>query len=562
MEHIFYKKEVKSIDVENISTLRPKSLLEAFERIVELARRSKLSNEFFSDASVCIKYASRKLKLSPTQTVFLAIFVDLSDDRGTRLQEISSFVDCNMTKILRLSTEIDGLVEKYYLRASHSRGRLSYRVPNDVLESLKKGQPYTHNVEPITDLLSFFERFYAMMEELNNCEITHEALLLKTKDNLSEIKDSHFASSLSSFNLSDEDLLLFIYMAHLYVENNDDRIVFRDLRCLYDDGRIPNKLKNELSSQKSQLFDCELIQYVNDDGMARPDCFKLSDYAKTDLLSELSLSPKAKTSRDLIKSDSFPEKKLFYNPDEQKQIVRLSTLLSPDRFTDVQNRMLKSGMRPGFCCLFYGAPGTGKTETVYQISRLTGRDILRVDVDKIKSKWVGESEQNIKKAFDTYRKMCKNSPLAPILLFNEADGLLGVRMQGAQQSADKMNNSMQNIILQEMESLEGIMIATTNLTINLDKAFERRFLYKIQFNKPTIEARSSIWQSMMPNLSADDALSLASQFDFSGGEIENITRKYTVDSILDGTDNIDLSEIIELCKNERISKSSKAKVGF
>ena len=104
---------------------------------------------------------------------------------------------------------------------------------------------------------------------------------------------------------------------------------------------------------------------------------------------------------------------------------------------------------------------------------------MRVDVDKIKSCWVGESEKNIKKLFDSYRAKCNNAELAPILLFNEADAVLGIRMEGAQTAVNKMENSIQNIILQEMETLEGIMIATTNLTSNLDKAFERRFLYKI-----------------------------------------------------------------------------------
>lgn len=127
---------------------------------------------------------------------------------------------------------------------------------------------------------------------------------------------------------------------------------------------------------------------------------------------------------------------------------------------------------------------------------------------------------------------------------------------------DKMENSIQNIILQEMEALDGIMIATTNLTTNLDKAFERRFLYKIQFNRPTVEARAAIWQAMMPSLTENDARTLASQFDLSGGEIENIIRKYTVEVILSGQDFIDLSAIIELCRNERISNSTRVKIGF
>lgn len=187
---------------------------------------------------------------------------------------------------------------------------------------------------------------------------------------------------------------------------------------------------------------------------------------------------------------------------------------------------------------------------------------MRVDVNKIKSCWVGESEKNIKAAFDRYRNICKNSPLAPILLFNEADAILGIRMEGVSNAVDKMENSIQNIILQEMESIEGIMIATTNLTTNLDKAFERRFLYKIRFDKPTAEARAQIWQSMLHDLTDKDARKLASDFDLSGGEIENIARRHTVNTILSGSDLIDIDAIAESCRRERINSPSRHVVGF
>ena len=135
-------------------------------------------------------------------------------------------------------------------------------------------------------------------------------------------------------------------------------------------------------------------------------------------------------------------------------------------------------------------------------------------------------------------------------------------MVGVANAADKMENSLQNIILQEMETLEGIMIATTNLTTNLDKAFERRFLYKIRFDKPSVEARTKIWLTMLQGLSEKDAKTLADQFDLSGGEIENIVRKHSVNAILSGKDAIDIKEIISACQRERISHDHRRKIGF
>ena len=134
---------------------------------------------------------------------------------------------------------------------------------------------------------------------------------------------------------------------------------------------------------------------------------------------------------------------------------------------------------------------------------------------------------------------------------------------GNNPSIDKTENAIQNILLEAMENLDGIMIATTNLTCNLDSAFDRRFLYKIEFHQPSIEAKTNIWKTFLPELTVSDATTLARSFDFSGGQIENIARKALVDHLLFGrTPNLDC--IIELCSNERISGRSldRKPIGF
>ena len=150
-----------------------------------------------------------------------------------------------------------------------------------------------------------------------------------------------------------------------------------------------------------------------------------------------------------------------------------------------------------------------------------------------------------------------------VILFNEADAIIGIRKQGAQNAVDKMENSIQNIILQEMETLDGIMIATTNLTQNLDSAFERRFLYKIKFEKPVATVRQRLWQSMMPTLSDADAHTLATGYDFSGGQIENISRKATINAILHGEESNSLSQLTTYCNAERLEgPGSSRRIGF
>ena len=544
------------------SKRRPKNLLDAFENIVDLARDSELGPDFFKAARPAIKFVSKKLSITDIQSVLLAVFIDRSEDSRIRASEIARFLGIGTIRMLKYIYEIEGLVEKQYIKGSNRREDRTYRVPPQVLKAMRFNEPFVYTVEPVKDTQDFFDRFNSLAKEKDRDETEYEVLQEKTIEMLRDIKDTVFARSLARFNLDEADLILFIFMAHLYVQNNDDNIRFGDIEDLYDDDEIPLYVRRELRSHEHNLFELGLIENVNEDGIARSDAFKLTDKAKEEILGELALQNVGKSEKDLLKHDTLAKKKLIYNPQEEKQVKELSSILTEERFGEVQSRLKESGMRQGFCCLFYGSPGTGKTETVYQLAKQTGRNIMQVDVDKIKSCWVGESEKNIKALFDRYRNICKNAEKAPILLFNEADAVLGTRMEGASRAVDKMENSIQNIILQEMEKLEGIMIATTNLTSNLDKAFERRFLYKIKFERPSLEARTEIWLTMMKGLKKKEAKQIASKFDLSGGEIENVVRRQTVQYILDGNDKIDMGRLEESCRIERLTESKHTRIGF
>ena len=113
----------------------------------------------------------------------------------------------------------------------------------------------------------------------------------------------------------------------------------------------------------------------------------------------------------------------------------------------------------------------------------------------------------------------------PILLFNECDAFFSKRKDVNSSNTAQVENSIQNIILEEMENLNGILIATTNLVDNLDPAFERRFLFKIHFENPSVEAKKAIWRYKLPWLTPDKASQLAESYNLSGGEIDNIVRK-------------------------------------
>ena len=238
----------------------------------------------------------------------------------------------------------------------------------------------------------------------------------------------------------------------------------------------------------------------------------------------------------------------------------LEESLSQKNLVAMQKRLEAKGLPKGVAVLLYGAPGTGKTETVYQLAKRTNRKILHVDISESKSMWFGESEKIIKRIFTNYRKLCKNAERhkenTPILLFNEADALISKRRDVTSGNCAQTENAMQNILLEEIEKLDGIIFATTNLCENMDKAFERRFLFKVEYEKPSLDARKKIWGTKLPELEDKDLEKLADRFDFSGGEIDNIVRKCEMTEIIKGK-LPSFTEITELCENERLEKEER-----
>ena len=177
--------------------------------------------------------------------------------------------------------------------------------------------------------------------------------------------------------------------------------------------------------------------------------------------------------------------------------------------------------------IFYGAAGTGKTMTAMSLAKTLKKPILSFDCSKILSMYVGESEKNVRRIFDDFKELSKKAKVEPILLLNEADQFLSSRSEGAGSSTDKMHNQMQNIFLEQIERFDGILIATTNLLDNIDKAFSRRFNYKIEFKKPGKKQRLRLWQFMLPenaNYAEDFDMHELSRHELTGGQINLIIK--------------------------------------
>ena len=408
----------------------------------------------------------------------------------------------------------------------------------------------------------FLDKFYEFTHAYYNDRLTYALMCDEIKLLFEENEELKYVRDLRKLGLDFKDEIILTHFCRHLVIHNDDVLEADNLVYLLNNEHDKRTLVENLQKGIHTLQKKKLIEYSFEDGFEDKDHYCLTDIARKKLLKDFKLKTKIKTTSDIISSKDIVEKSLFYDGTTICQVKELEGLLNEGNFKNIRSRMKAQKMRCGFACVFYGSPGTGKTETVLQLARMTGRDIMQVNISEVKSMWVGESEKNIKAIFDRYRTQAQHAKITPILLFNEADAVIGKRREGAESAVDKMENSIQNIILQEMETLDGIMIATTNLEQNMDKAFERRFLYKVKFNKPSLETRSSIWRTMIPALSEDESNALASKYDFSGGQIENIARHYAINTVLHGDDENRLDSLFAYCDGEKFEKKECRKIGF
>lgn len=224
---------------------------------------------------------------------------------------------------------------------------------------------------------------------------------------------------------------------------------------------------------------------------------------------------------------------------------------------------------PGFLLLFYGMSGTGKTFAAGSIGNFLGRKLLVTDMSKIKSKWVGESEQNVSRLFTLFDKIVSNNDNPPVLLLNEADQFLSKRISDISNHASAMHNTMQNLFLEALERIRGIVIATTNNITNLDPAFSRRFHIKVEFPMPGRTERLKLWQLFLPNsIPGSDKIdidALSKQYEFTGGQINMIVRNSaTVAASRSQNQRLMQSDIIKYCELEQHNKFDKSnnRIGF
>ena len=550
-------------------------LLECIEKIYEAAHSSKLKDFPHDSITPYTKDLAKYLGSTERQAFWFAIMFSISlSHTEIDLESIATYLRCSILTVFKYINLFDELVKLKVLKKSKSDRRrrrapermdnIRFYVPTNIIKSISDGETQLpKSKKSDMTVYEFLDCYANLLHERDNELLNYEEFIEASRELITDNKHLSMLKQLKGFKLDSTNLCLLLYVCTVFTDYSEGDLIYF-LKTFFPETQDQMAVRREFLNGKNKLQVLKLVDTLSDN--FRSDrTIALSEYAKDLLFGEdkdLFVTQEERKSDIILSSDIIP-KKLFFNKKEQESLEFVSDLLKPDNFQSVCSRMKDMGLRTGFTILLHGPPGTGKTESCLQLAA-GGRSIYKVEIAETKSKWFGESERLIKGLFERYARLVQKHDIAPIMLLNECDGILGKRQLGSHSSVSQTENAIQNLFLENIEQLNdgSILIATTNLTENLDAAFERRFLYKIELKKPDKDTRCLIWKDKIPRLTDLEYQALADSYELSGGQIENISRKYLLKQILSGV-NLNLSQLMELCQEEFLGKTGeRRRIGF
>lgn len=546
-------------------------IIKSIKEFDQLLKDDNTNFEYLTLNSIsAINNVAEYLNVSYNEAIFFSvIFTQGLNSSPCNLNEISKKLRIDIYELMDYLQIIKKLSDqklvkyKKNIRNENIVYSTSYSIPPRIFNAIIKNIPCPKdNIEDLKSNIDVIHYFAKQVDAIDNEELELSELESDYKNMLLENEKFEIIKFVSDQGLKFTETFLLLYTISKCLEGSDsvDFNSFENAMFHCKQSRV--KFTQSMALAENNLTKNHIVEFRP--GMFMND-FEVALTSKTiSWLKSINiiLGTKSTNFWDVVEPEKSIRKELYHNINETEQLGILTNLLEKTNFENLVDRMSEKGLQPGVNILFYGKPGTGKTESVIQLGKLTNRKILSIDISNMKSKWFGQSEKIIKNVFREYSTFCETEEQTPILLFNEADAIFSKRKSNNESSVSQTENAIQNILLNELERFKGILIATTNLDGNFDTAFERRFLYKIHFNLPEIEQRIKIWQSRFTILETHEANQLANEFDFTGAIIENIYRKTEIEHLLFNA-TVDYNTIYKNCLQEyNASKNNNRSIGF
>lgn len=496
-------------------------------------------------------------------------------ERGFVNQNSSFFksLENNKTQTLTLALLQSELsLSEYFLEFLEAKPRLNF----------EKQEAYADYLEYLKDefvRIQLYERLSFIQKSAYNSEIKNQIKLYE-KHIKERLKKSKFYNVLADifkeYNLEHKEQIIFLaLLKEEYALSNESSISreMNSLLSLISENDLERHKNKKLLQENAPLLNLiEYDEYLNAFGDISKSFFIIDEILQRIINFEPKQSKKIKIESVLKDQDIFEliEPSTDINdiimPENTKELLE-NILKQQDK--KVLERLhswgIKSNKNIEAKIIFYGPAGTGKTMSALAMAKSMKKSVLSFDCSKILSKWVGESEQNVRKIFDTYKNIVQTCKQSPILLLNEADQFLSTRVDGSSGS-DKMHNQMQNIFLEQIERFSGVIIATTNFLESLDSAFSRRFDYKIEFKKPDFKDRLKIWEKFLPKkalFEKDFDINILSNYELSGAQILMVVKNTALKVAVSQDGVFKMQDFIESIQKELNSSFDKSKiVGF
>lgn len=505
-------------------------------------------------------------KISYEELVVLSLLIE----GGIRQEEqgIDAFLEYfggGLSGIKDINEALHSLISKGYVvsttknKFSKTLIKQTFQVDEKIYEALLNDKKEGLEFKPAENFNQLLKNINEIFRKRKDGCFDAATLKKLVERELTAATKDESLSWLNSFSdLTHEDKILFLLAAYTHQKDEEQIDLEYHIKQIEDNFSKQKAFRDSIDNKTSELIKHDLL-FKAEDGFVFDEFVGLTEKAIQALFQKEKNKTKKQTyatATVLLPEDIILEE-LFYNESELSQINTIERILSKEKHQLVVNQLVENGLAKGISILFNGFSGTGKTATAKHLAKITNRPLFCVDVEKIANKWIGDSEKNTKKIFDEYYEFSNQCELTPILFFNE-ESIFSKRVEVGH-SSDRTHNSMQNILLEQMEQFTGITIATSNHAEKLDKAFERRFLYKVEFEKPTKETQYNILSNAFQNISKETINTVLEEYSFTGGQIYNIKKKYIMQCIIDDEDLESL--FIRLCKEE-IKTTTSTKIGF